>query len=98
MRVEKQVVNIGELSEALGVSKFTILQFRAGLRDCPLLHGLPEPVMSRPRLMWLVADIKAWLESKRTFREEKEEMRKIEEEVARRKRGRPRKTASVSGY
>lgn len=83
-----------QLAEMLQVGLQGIRQYRSGLRNQPILQGLPEPVQQRPQLMWLRADIEAWLESKRTFRPEPVA---VSTEVAcpqtKRGRGRPRKGA-----
>lgn len=57
-----------QLAERLQTNPASIRAYRAGQRRQPLLVGLPEPIQSQPRLIWLVSDIEAWLETKRTFR------------------------------
>ena len=57
-----------QLAERLQTHPHTIRGFRSGLRSPELLCGLPEPIQKQPHLIWLVADIEAWLDSRRTFR------------------------------
>lgn len=61
-------INSQQLAERLQTNPASIRAHRAGLRATPVLTGLPEPIQSQPKLIWLVADIEAWLESRRTFR------------------------------
>lgn len=65
---QKFTIEAPEIASGLGINRHAILQHRAGSISHPLLLGLPAPLMSRPRLVWLRADIEAWLESRRTFR------------------------------
>jgi predicted DNA-binding transcriptional regulator AlpA len=67
-KMEKVVIEAKGLANALGIPRQAILNHRANLVLHPLLFNLPDPIMTRPRLVWLVADIEAWLESRRTFR------------------------------
>ncbi|MHB0973193.1 MAG: hypothetical protein ACYC0P_03010 [Thiobacillus sp.] len=83
-----------ELAAGLGINRHAILQYRAGSISHPLLTGLPAPLMSRPRLVWLRADIEAWIESRRTFRASSDAPAPAP--VAKRGPGRPRKTGSAS--
>ncbi|MHB1351726.1 MAG: hypothetical protein ACYCWA_00260 [Thiobacillus sp.] len=86
-----------QLAERLQTNPASIRAYRAGQRRQPLLEGLPEPVQTQPRLIWLVADIEAWLESRRTFRPPQTEATPPEREVTqqvKRGPGRPRKTGS----
>jgi hypothetical protein len=57
-----------QLAERLQTNPASIRAYRAGQRRQVLLIGLPDPIQTHPRLVWLVADIEAWLESRRTFR------------------------------
>lgn len=57
-----------QLAERLQTNPQSIRAYRAGQRSPAFLAGLPEPIQSQPRLLWLVADIEAWIESRRTFR------------------------------
>lgn len=81
-----------EIAAGLGINRHAILQHRAGSISHPLLTGLPAPLMSRPRLVWLRADIEAWIDSRRTFRPESD----APAPVVKRGPGRPRKTGSAS--
>lgn len=65
---QKLTINSTELAKALGIPRPAIAQHRARVIDHPILKGLPEPIQTRPRLVWLIDDIKAWLDSRRTFR------------------------------
>lgn len=87
-----------EIAAGLGINRHAILQHRAGSISHPLLTGLPAPLMSRPRLVWLRADIEAWIESRRTFRPTDPDAATNTDTPAepQRQRGRPRKTASGS--
>lgn len=76
-----------QLAERLQTNPASIRAYRAGVRRQPLLIGLPEPIQSQPRLVWLVADIEAWVESRRTFRPDAVPTSPSEPP---RKRGRPR--------
>ncbi len=78
------------LAAGLGIPRHAILQHRAGLINHPLLIGLPAPIMTRPRLVWLRADIEAWIESRRTFRFDQAAPAEACAATPR-KRGRPRK-------
>lgn len=84
-----------ELAAGLGINRHCILQHRAGSISHPLLTGLPAPLMSRPRLVWLRADIEAWLDSRRTFRAEAQDVVPSPTPAAKRGPGRPRKRAAV---
>ncbi len=61
-------ITTAQLAERLQLHPHTIRAFRAGQRNTEILRGLPAPVASQPHLIWLVADIEAWLDSRRTFR------------------------------
>lgn len=87
--VMSHVIDAKELAESLGIPRQSILRHRAGLNHHPLLTCLPEPAMSRPRLVWWVADIEAWIESRRTFRTDTPT-----DAATRRGPGRPRKAAA----
>jgi hypothetical protein len=65
---QRHTIDVNELSEALGVRRHAILQHRSGVREHPLLVGLPTPAANRPRLTWWRSDILDWVESRRTFR------------------------------
>lgn len=65
---QKLTINSTELAQALGIPRVAIARHRSGLIDHQLLRGLPEPLQQYPRLVWLVDDIKDWLDSRRTFR------------------------------
>lgn len=79
-----------QLAERLPTNPATIRAYRAGQRQPALLIGLPDPIQTQPRLLWLVADIEAWLESRRTFRPAAPEAPTPPAEPSR-KRGRPTK-------
>lgn len=86
-----------QLAELLQIHPHSIRAFRAGLRSPALLGGLPEPVQKQPRLVWLVADIETWLDSRRTFRPAQTEASPHEGSASiKRGPGRPRKTGSAS--
>lgn len=57
-----------QLAERLQTNPATIRAYRSGQRTPAFLAGLPDPIQSQPRLLWLMADIEAWVESRRTFR------------------------------
>lgn len=82
-----------QLAERLQTNPASIRAYRSGQRRQPLLVGLPEPVQTQPRLIWLVADIEAWIESRRTFRPDSDTPTPAP--TAKRGRGRPRKTGSA---
>lgn len=77
-----------QLAERLQTNPASIRAYRAGQRSPAFLAGLPEPIQSQPRLLWLVADIAAWIESRRTFRPDAVP---VPPEPAPRRRGRPSK-------
>ena len=85
-----------QLAELLQTHPHSIRAFRAGLRSPALLAGLPEPMQAQPRLVWLRADIEAWLDSRRTFRFRTGTDTHDAPAVSRRGPGRPRKTGSAS--
>ena len=66
--MKKLVADIGDVELMLDINRQTILKHRSGIRICPRLVGMPEPFETRPRLLWWLADLEAWIESKRTFR------------------------------
>lgn len=78
-----------QLAERLPTNAATIRAYRAGQRCPALLIGLPEPIQTQPHLRWLVTDIEAWLESRRTFRPDAPANTTPASEPSR-KRGRPR--------
>ncbi len=80
-----------QLAERLQTNPASIRAYRAGQRSPAFLAGLPEPIQSQPRLLWLVADINAWIESRRTFRPDTPAPNATPPAEAPRKRGRPRK-------
>lgn len=61
-------ISTRDLAARLQVTPLSIRQHRSGMPGSPLLDGLPQPIQSRPRCLWLIHDIEAWLDSKRTFR------------------------------
>lgn len=75
-----------QLAERLQTNPASIRAYRAGQRSPAFLAGLPDPIQSQPRLLWLMADIDAWIESRRTFRTDTT----CPSTAAPRKRGRPR--------
>lgn len=77
-----------QLAERLQTNPASIRAYRAGVRAPAFLAGLPEPIQSQPRLLWLVADIEAWIDSRRTFRPHDPIWQPPAE--PQRKRGRPR--------
>lgn len=80
-----------QLAERLQTNPESIRAYRAGQRRQPLLEGLPTPIQTQPRLIWLVADIEAWLESRRTFRADAQAAVPAPTPAAKRGPGRPRK-------
>ena len=78
-----------QLAERLQTNPASIRAYRAGQRSPAFLAGLPEPIQSQPRLLWLAADIAAWVESRRTFRPDATADTTPTSEPSR-KRGRPR--------
>jgi predicted DNA-binding transcriptional regulator AlpA len=86
--MEKLTINSKELAAALGVSSIAIRRHRAGIKQHQILHDLPEPIATRPKLVWWRGDIEAWIESRRTFIATGERA-----ETPTRRRGRPRKEA-----
>lgn len=78
-----------QLAERLQTNPASIRAYRAGQRSPAFLAGLPEPIQSQPRLLWLVADINAWIESRRTFRPDTP-TDTTQSTAPQRKRGRPR--------
>lgn len=78
-----------QLAERLQTNPASIRAYRAGQRSPAFLAGLPEPIQSQPRLLWLAADIVAWVESRRTFRPDATADTTPAAEAPR-KRGRPR--------
>lgn len=80
-----------QLARLLQTHPSSIRAYRAGLRRQPILLGLPEPIQAQPRLVWLRADIEAWLDSRRTFLPEPASVT-----TPRPGRGRPRKTTKAA--
>lgn len=68
--METAVVDGRDLAAHLKTHPASIRAHRAGLRSPAVLRGLPEPIQTQPKLLWLRADIDAWLESRRTFRQD----------------------------
>jgi len=92
--IQRLTISIDELANALGIRRHAILQHRGGVREHPLLAGLPAPAVTRPRLTWWRADIEAWVSSRRTFCPDSASPSTAQPELAepsRRGRGRPRK-------
>jgi predicted ArsR family transcriptional regulator len=69
--MEKVVMYAEELAGILGIPVTAIRRHRAKISEHPLLKGLPEPIANRPKLIWLKADIEAWLEDMRTYQRKK---------------------------
>lgn len=90
-----------QLAERLQTNPASIRAYRAGQRSPAFLAGLPEPIQSQPRLLWLVADINAWIESRRTFRpatpDNSTDTTSPAESPRKRGRGRPRKEPRAEG-
>lgn len=86
-----------QLAERLQTNPASIRAYRAGQRSPAFLAGLPEPIQSQPRLLWLVADIEAWIQTRRTFRPA-DPTDTTQPAEPQRKRGRPRKTADGHGH
>lgn len=94
--MEQAVIDGRELAATLKTHPGSIRAHRAGLRATAILEGLPPPLQTKPKLLWLKADIEAWLETKRTFRPDAPATKQAElvapEGDAPRRRGRPRKS------
>lgn len=58
----KATMDVKEVAEFLGISSRTILKHRAGMTNCPLLEGMPDPVMQKPKLVWWRKAIEDWVE------------------------------------
>lgn len=61
-------IDADELCGSIKINKQTLIKHRNNIRICPRLIGMPEPYVTRPRMLWWVADIEAWAESRRTFK------------------------------
>lgn len=61
--IQNPFIRLDELAQLVHLAPQTIRQYRAGLCSSQLLRALPEPAFTRPRLMWLRADVEAWLTS-----------------------------------
>lgn len=79
-----------DLAARLQTTPESIRRHRAGMSSAVLLRGLPEPVQAQPYCLWLIADIEAWLDSRRTFRPEHAPATTAETGTYKPKRGRPR--------
>ena len=80
-----------DLAARLQTTPDSIRKYRAGMSSAVLLKGLPEPVQAQPHCLWLIADIEAWLYSRRTFRPEPKQPVTLDETGTHKpKRGRPR--------
>ena len=66
--MQPKLIDVKLLAVMLAINSQTILKHRSGVRICPRLEGLPDPYETRPKLLWWLADIDAWAESRRTFR------------------------------
>jgi hypothetical protein len=96
--IQRLTICIDELADALGIRRHAILQHRSGVRAHPLLHGLPAPAATRPRLIWWARDIEAWVSSRLTFRPPSAPSDQPEPPAEPpRRRGRPRKYAAAAG-
>jgi len=97
--IQRLTISIDELSHALGIRRHAILQHRSGVRQHPLLIGLPQPAATRPHLVWWRQDILDWVSERRTFRPAaapSDQPEPAEPQPPRRPRGRPRKYASAA--
>jgi hypothetical protein len=85
-----------QLAERLQTNPGSIRSYRSGIRRPPVLIGLPEPIQTQPRLLWLTADIEAWINTKRTFKPDQAPAPAAQPEPQpARRRGRPRKSTPV---
>lgn len=80
-----------DLAARLQTTPDSIRKYRAGMSSAVLLKGLPEPVQAQPYCLWLIADIEAWLDSRRTFRPDLAPAAVEAVADANKKRGRPRR-------
>ncbi|NOT19714.1 MAG: hypothetical protein HOP24_05500 [Sideroxydans sp.] len=94
--MKKQTISADEFCGSIDINKQTLAKHRSGVRICPRLVDMPEPFVVRPKLLWWVADIEAWVESKRTFRPAVEAVEKMPSSIetvplapTKRKVGRP---------
>ncbi len=95
MSADLYTITGNQLAERLQTNPQSIRAYRAGQRSPAFLAGLPEPIQSQPRLLWLVADIEAWINSRRTFRADATAM--ASETPPRHGPGRPRKGKAAAG-
>jgi hypothetical protein len=93
--IQRLTISIDELADALGIRRHAILQHRSGVREHPLLVGLPTPAAIRPRLTWWRKDILAWVDSRRTFPTPAAQPAPADTPEPPRRRGRPRKYAAA---
>lgn len=88
---ETRIVEVEDLARWLKITPQTIRKYRAGASSCALLDDLPEPVMTRPRLVWWKEDIEAWISSRRKYKPKEADASNQATEQPQKKRGRPRK-------
>lgn len=86
----ERLISLVELAARLGgLGLGSFKKHLARERHVAALDGLPAPVLTRPKYMWLESDIDKWLLSRSTLTKEaaKEEEKKYEKSFPR--RGRP---------
>ena len=97
-------IGMEEVAEMIGTSVSTLRKHVYGYRTSTMFEGLPDPCVKerrpkRGKVMWIDADIQAWLESQRTFKPKAEQAEQIAMAAVttppRRKAGRPRKMAAA---
>lgn len=84
-------LNKKEAAEKCGVSLSLLLKHVHKQVPSLALAGFPEPCLRQPILLWLDADIDAWLASQSTIAPTPEPTPAILPEPAKRGRGRPRR-------
>lgn len=67
MSITDPFVTIVELAALTHLTQHTIRQYRSGMYMPALLKTLPNPVVNRPRLLWLRSDLESWLASLSTL-------------------------------
>lgn len=87
--ISQAFVEINELAAGVGLTPHTIRQYRSGICHSPILKTLPAPVFTRPRLMWLRADLERWLCGLSTLKAPS--LQQHTQGPTKRGRGRPRK-------
>ncbi len=87
-------IDLPTVAEKAGISLVTARKHMHGVRLTPLLAGLPAPIFRSPKMLWLQADVDAWLANQSTLAQPALSPEQQPADTPRRGPGRPRKQSA----